>query len=468
MKHLYILTILLVLGLSSCENWLDVSPKADVRAEDFYQQEAGYRDGLIGIYSLMTTSYSYGGYLTYSFMDVLAQYYDDLDGVRNVGNFRYAKVYQWDSSNEVSRLSRIWSRAYQGIVNANLALGVIDENKNVFSSEDTYRVYKGEFLALRAMLHFDMLRLFAPSPANGLDAMSIPYSDIYSPETQAQLSISDAIDKIAKDLIEAKELMADVDPYSPGFEGDLDDLPEALEQREIHMNYYAATALLARVYNYVGKSDLALAQASEIIGTPTNSVTSDLFFLTTSPANSSDMLFNSELLFRLDKQNLEEATEPYFFNEDSDPSRQNVLSMTTDDKNAIFPSAEFRSAWMAPTATGGKYSLSKYQEQTIIPLLKLSELYLIAAEASTSESDGLWYLNQLRAYRGLSPVTAELDDEIYREYKREFIGEGQLFFFYKKHLYSTIGSSDDVEIDASKAYVIPLPKAELEFGTTEQ
>ncbi len=33
---------------SACQNWFDVSPKSDVKAEDLFQQESGFRDVLTG------------------------------------------------------------------------------------------------------------------------------------------------------------------------------------------------------------------------------------------------------------------------------------------------------------------------------------------------------------------------------------------------------------------------------------
>ena len=42
----------LVLVLTACNNWLDVSPKSDMKADDLFLTEAGFRDGLIGVYGL--------------------------------------------------------------------------------------------------------------------------------------------------------------------------------------------------------------------------------------------------------------------------------------------------------------------------------------------------------------------------------------------------------------------------------
>ena len=86
--------------------------------------------------------------------------------------------------------------------------------------------------------------------------------------------------------------------------------------------------------------------------------------------------------------------------------------------------------------------MTKYNNMNYIPLFKLSELYLIAAECADGE-DAYWYLNQLRNHRGLSSIehTKDIESYIYQEYRREFLGEGQLFFYYKRKLYDTVAVS---------------------------
>ena len=77
MKKLINKTIILSLfvALTGCNDWLDVSPKADMKAEDLFGTEAGFRDALVGVYALMCGTNSYGRDLTYGYLDVLAQYY---------------------------------------------------------------------------------------------------------------------------------------------------------------------------------------------------------------------------------------------------------------------------------------------------------------------------------------------------------------------------------------------------------
>ena len=77
-------------------------------------------------------------------------------------------------------------------------------------------------------------------------------------------------------------------------------------------------------------------------------------------------------------------------------------------------------------------------------------------------------MNKVRASRGcfsLTPTQESLQDEITNEFRREFLGEGQMFFFYKRHNMFKIPSGKDVNgtgtIDMlASYYVVPLPDSE--------
>ena len=130
---------------AACENWFDVSPKSDVKAEDLFQQESGFRDVLTGVYSLMSAPESYGRQLSFGYVDVLAQYYN-ISG--NTHRYIKTKDYLYREPYDKEVLSTIWSRQYKGIANLNAMLMFIDEQRGVFSGDEVYRIYKGEILAL--------------------------------------------------------------------------------------------------------------------------------------------------------------------------------------------------------------------------------------------------------------------------------------------------------------------------------
>lgn len=74
----------------------------------------------------------------------------------------------------------------------------------------------------------------------------------------------------------------------------------------------------------------------------------------------------------------------------------------------------------------------------IIPLLRMSEVYLIAMETS-SDLDEIneWYHDYMLAHSvvlneaGFSSLS-EVSGEMVNEYRREFYGEGQMFYTYKR------------------------------------
>ena len=456
----------LVVALTACNDWLNVSPKTDMKAEDLFSTEAGFRDALIGVYALMATSNLYGKNLSYGYLDVLAQYYTSPRSNTSTGyehNLKNAAAYNYTESDEESRILSIWSSHFSAIANINQALLFIDENREVFTSEDIHHIYKGEFLALRALLHFNILRLFAPSPMmdnqNGLNALAIPYVEQYTNIAQPQLTVKEVLEKVVKDLLAAKDLMKEREIFNEF------DSSSPMYKRNQRMNYYAVTALLARVYLYENEKEAALTEVKKIIGevdgeNPTS------YTLATSGATATNPMFQSELIFTLDVQKLKDLSENSF----SETSLSDVLLVSEKGKQTIFTASglesDFRSSLLTATSNGKEYVFSKYNNMNYIPLFKLSELYLIAAECADGE-DAYWYLNQLRNHRGLSSIehTKDIESYIYQEYRREFLGEGQLFFYYKRKLYDTVGAEDNVGIEDLKAvYNLPIPTSEIDFG----
>ena len=183
-------------------------------------------------------------------------------------------------------------------------------------------------------------------------------------------------------------------------------------------------------------------------------------------------MFSSELIFTLDVQKLKDLSEVYFT--ENSNSVSSILSMSSSGKANIFNSggleSDFRSSWMTLGTDGDSYVLGKYKDMKYIPMFKLSELYLIAAETATG-SEAYGYLNKLRNHRGLANVapTADLEDNIFQEYRREFIGEGQMFFYYKRKVMQVIGADNNIAIKNPNAiYNLPIPTNEVDFGNIKK
>lgn len=464
----YILGLFFITSLTSCEDWFDVSPKADVKAEDLFQQESGFRDALIGVYSLMSTTSSYGRQLTYGYVDVLAQYYDQISNT----NHEYIKTkdYLYEEPYDEGVLNSIWSSQYKAIANLNAMLTFIDDKRSVFSSDAAYKIYKGEALALRGMLHFDMLRLFAPSPIMGKERKAIPYLESYTNLPQVQQTVEGTLNKIVADLEAARDLMRDVDPYGPNGQG----LNAALKNRMFHLNYYATTALLSRVLLYAGDKENALNIVKEIIGEPEDDPVEP--FVLTSGFSSTNTLFSTEIIFALDEQKMADNIDMYFGETAAEvdfAQNAKALGLSKSNRDKLFAQQnpaddDYRlKFWFHETDQATALIPNKYNMATMLPLIHLSELYYIAAECSPDK--GLAYLNKLRAHRGLVALTStdDLQNEIYKEYCKEFLCEGQMFYYYKRLGLNKIGVFKSVAINPEAVYVIPLPDNELDFGLIE-
>ena len=62
-------------------------------------------------------------------------------------------------------------------------------------------------------------------------------------------------------------------------------------------------------------------------------------------------------------------------------------------------------------------------------------------------------------------TSKELSTEIEKEWKKEFLGEGQMFYFYKRLGYTKFPNSSQL-ID-EKVYVLPIPEDEINVGGRE-
>ena len=161
-KIIYILIGLFV--LSSCDEWLDVTPNTDVPAKELFTTENGFTSALAGLYIVMTEEDTYGKNLSFGLMEQLAQMYDKLPDGTSDRNSVY--IYDRETSgayNTKGTLADVWQAQYHTIANANNLLKWWDVNaETVLVDTITRRMIRGEALALRAFLHFDLLRGWGP------------------------------------------------------------------------------------------------------------------------------------------------------------------------------------------------------------------------------------------------------------------------------------------------------------------
>lgn len=456
--------------MTSCEDWLDVRPKSQVKEEVFFDQEDGFRNAMLGVYTIMASTDLYGGETTMAILDVLAQQYTSVGS-----EYLPALQYNYQDNSSKTRIDAIWTNAYNGVVNCNYILKNINE-KGAELPDSLRRLVQGEALAARAYLLFDIIRAYAPSYKSGKDKTGVPMVREVTNSPVSPTTVSSALDILVNDLKEARELVRDIDPLGPANGTYTESKDYSADEyladdgfwlfRTSRFNYYGMTALLARISLYKEDMSGALQYAQEVINSGKFDLINDQTMSTDSRNYPSvaECMAHHEYITSLYVYDLKKSHNDLYFLDN-----QAALTISNDRKTDMFGGVgldfDFRARRLFSIPTGNtKEYINKYITGTQIPLLKLGEMYLIAAEASGD----IEYLKTFRRLRGYTtnplPDGEDLQTELTKEYQREFIAEGQLFYYYKRQAFSQIPNTSIPT--TQDVYILPQPDEEIEFGYT--
>ncbi len=486
MKKIYKLLAVLFfsLSLTSCLNeWLTVNPKTDMTRDILFSTESGFKDALTGVYIQLKSTAGYGERLTMSTIEHLVTSWD----VTSSSTEQRLSQFLYTDAGVEATMSAIFSQQYKVISSINAILDQIDANKDVFVTDKMYELIKGEALALRALCHFDILRLFGPVPTVTTEDNILPYVKTLSKEATPHINFNAFKAELLKDLNDAEQLLNTADPvksYSmndlrrPGPTYTFNPVDTYFGFRHIRMNYYAVKALKARTYLWFGDNENAFANAKEVIDAK-NPDGSTKFTLGTSADMTAGYLnLPSEHIFGIYEFSLLTKYNNMFAN-----GTLKKGSAETTIKSQLYGNTgtDIRETYLWELITQANqaktYVIKKYKvndapsNMTVdyrqIPLLRIAEMYLIAVEAAPTLAESQAYWSTFRIARNISVSTLPTDplmlkDEVMKEYRKEFYAEGQSFFNYKrmnlpknKILYASTSASVVLN------YVVPLPKTEL-------
>jgi hypothetical protein len=481
--------ILSILALSSCNDWLEVRPRTELAADEMFASESGFKDALTACYIQLNGGNLYGSRLTMTDIEYLANHWDlenVLDAASPLKNFEY------ELDPVRSGFLAIYVSLYNVIAQANTVLENLPATGQVIRTESTRAIIKAEALAIRAFCHFEILRLFGQVPRNATRLVSLPYAEVVSLDPIPFYAFDAFVSRISRDWEEAEQLLLQHDPILEYSYDQLNDFADAnspvalddsfLGYRRFRFNYYAVKALQARMYLYTGDRDKAYTTARALIDARDKAGNKVI-----SLAGAADFTLHyyalpSECLLALNNFQLS-AIHTYYF------STNNPRLFVTEAhfRNDIFAGQSTAvnnratSAWNQTAIGGGTGAthptLRKYEQpgtnetvtsnllatrRQVVPLVRLSEIYLIAMETAPDNTVFNTLYAEYMAARNViaSPLTdAQAMDEITREYRREFFGEGQMFYTYKR-----LGATNMLwKIDrpvTETDYVVPLPTSE--------
>ena len=276
-KYLYVLVAFCAMGtFTGCSDWLDYTPKDKETEEQTFASKQGFYTAVNGVYNRLIDDVMYGKNLTWGMLDLMGKRYETPGRLSYASGSRSLDAsiissYTYTDIDFVPIIEDIWEEAYATILNINVILDNAEQKRGSVLVESDYNLIKGDMLALRAFLHFDMLRLFGPVYSRNPEQQSIPYNDGREAQVYEQLPARSVIyDQLIPDLNEAEACLAEYDPVVT--EGPLASTIDGEENftryRQLRLNYYATILLKARVYLWAGDTENALAEAQKLTDNP--------------------------------------------------------------------------------------------------------------------------------------------------------------------------------------------------------
>ena len=456
------------IAATSCEGFLDITPDGQVKRDEMLATNEGVEDALYGVYAKLRNTTLYGQEMYFSSLEIMSQ------TLYCYGNTGVTALGQYDYNNTTVKnvFALVWNDMYNNISNVNSVL-----NAPLVDGATAYpaNIYKGEALALRAMMHFDLMRLFAEQITVNPNAKGIPYATEFSLKTPDFETLAENYNHVLADLQEAERLLAD--------EGEYENTTSFMSDRMIHLNLHAVRALMARVYLTKGDKDKALEYAEKVIAQSGRQLKTKTEVIN----DVAGVLSKKECLFGV-----------YFsgFYTQVSAKLQQTISYSSLDLRGDFmemyekgvSGLDFRTtAYFTSVDMGGtaKYRLSKFTDiydlqnnasarpaDLIqgINMIRLPEMYYIAAECLLDRDyqKALDYFNAVVTNRGLDALSGAGEETLTQEvinterYK-EMIGEGQTFFNMKRQNLSIPSYDNSVTYRPEDGiYVVPVPDSEYE------
>lgn len=482
MKHNYIILAIACLFFS-CNDWLDVKPDSETEAKEMFTTAEGFKDALTSCYIKLNQTDLYGKRLTMTDIEYLAQHWD-LDPILyesevSFKNFNYSEDYG------KSILQAIYGGLYNTIAQANTVLENMPAQGSVIRNENLRAVIEAEALAIRAFCHTDILRLFGQLPRNATRTVELPYAENVTLNAIPYYSFNDFVSRIFRDLDAAEALFKEHDPVLDYNFAQLDDFTKLnltddyLGYRRFRFNYYAVLALKARLYLYLGNLPKANEYAQQVIRATDKSGNQLLSLAGEADFNKSNFALPSECILALSNfeigQNIRNLfTGSYLYISRSHFSNDLFAGTSPGNNRALnlWTTGEARTLkkYTQPAATADINGNVLATLKQIIPLLRLSEMYLIAIEsaASLTEANTLYSEYMLARSVTAAPLTeAEVAPMLLQEYRREFFAEGQMFYTYKRLGAKRMMWKSDREV-SEKDYLPPLPASEMRTMNDER
>ena len=443
-----IVTTVLFLSLASCEkSFLELKPPTSLTPEFALATEADLQVALRGAYSGLKSTALYGRSLM-----VLGDMMADNTYQSSLNTNRYTNFNLYNYLVTDGDVAGLWNASYTVILRANNIINSpIADNANV-------QQIKGEAYAIRALAYYNLVRYFASPYTLDPSKLGVPIVTTYQADLKPERAkIADVYTLINKDLTQAYTLMTKFTNSS-------------------QFSKYSAKALQAKVYLAMGDKTNAKTAALDVI-------TNSGFTAISSAAHTG---YWAGVAPRTDKvETLLEISFDAVANNAFDALSYIYLQsgnygdmLCSSELYDLFETADIRKSLYATGIRGGLASVfvNKYSsftgDHSDTKVIRMSEMYLIAAEASypSNTADALKYVNEVTSRRGATAIASSgsaLLEDIITERRKELAFEGERYLDMQR-LQRNIARSKNYPASAlsidftNYRRIMPIPQGELD------
>jgi starch-binding outer membrane protein, SusD/RagB family len=377
--------------------------------------------------------------------------------IKNTG--RYLQQYNYSVQVTDGTVDENWADAYYGILDANEIINSIATGGNTDE-------IKAQAYAIRALLYFKLVNIFATPYTDNPDAPGVPLVLTFNPyQLPGRNTVKEVYTQIISDL---KTAFQNAGTYTSS----------------VTLSKYAIEGLLARAYLYMGDNADANAAATDVINNSGFTLVSPSSYSSfwADPSIHTDQV---EVMFEVDcdvvNNNSFDDLGGIYINgyQDIYCSGQlyNLYSATDVRSSVLLPGV---TKGGVPAVLVNKFPNAQNADRDNLKVIRLAEVYLIAAESSLpgDETGARNYLNALMTMRdpsfaGYTSTGQDLLNDIIQERRKELAFEGDRFFDLNRLKLPVNRASNNGAIPAPLliAYpdnkrIAPIPQREIQANPT--
>jgi len=466
MKNRFIYILFISLGFWSCNDFLDVEPDLQVSLNEQLSTKEGVLQAYNGIYrdieSLMSSNYilyadALGGNIAYT--------PNSTNGIVMEFN-QMSEAYNFRSTETELEFLDSYLLSYEIINQTNILL----ERLNTFSffTSEELQQLEAELLSVRAMAHYQVSLMFAQnynftSDASHLGVVYNTSTIAIGEDFPARNTMAETYNLINDDLNSALDLYTDLQLLSgPSYS---------------YFNMQTTKALYARIALQMNDWEIARDFSNDVINTSGITLTATEDYVSqweqeVLPINEIVMEFTAPL----DGDGTivsSSITQYYSIVQTSNVAKHSasgdLLALYSEDdiRGEMFIVQDLNTNENGVISPKPYYFTKKFQDQAGTTFIRLSELYLIRAEANARLNNldlALADLNILRtrANNNTLDTTNNILEEIFLERRRELAFENHLLFDIIRYKKDVIRNEDCIATVCNLAYpsdflIQPIP-----------